>query len=83
LVTARGVPAHARVIHTLRHWDIRVDEAIFAAGCPKGPLLAAFGADIFFDDTRKNIDSAASCNVPSGHVPYGSGQGIVGEECAA
>ncbi len=77
LVTARGLPAHARVLHTLRHWDIRLDEGIFAAGCPKGPLLEAFGADIFFDDTQKNIDSAQSCNVPSGHVPYGTGHGIV------
>ncbi len=80
LVTARGMPAHARVLHTLRSWDIRIDEGIFAAGCPKGPLLDAFGADIFFDDTQKNIDSAVSCNVASGHVPFGSGHGIVGQE---
>lgn len=83
LVTARGLPAHARVLHTLRSWGIRLDEGIFAAGCPKGPLLEAFGADIFFDDTQKNIDSALSCNVPSGHVPYGSGHGIVAPEPAA
>lgn len=77
LVTARGMPAHARVIHTLRSWNIRVDEGIFAAGCPKGPLLDAFSADIFFDDTLRNIDSARSFNVMSGHVPYGDGHGIV------
>jgi 5'-nucleotidase len=77
LVTARGMPAHARVLHTLRSWDIRIDEGIFAAGCPKGPLLEAFSADIFFDDTHRNIDSARSCNVVSGHVPFGSGHGIV------
>lgn len=82
LVTARGMPAHARVIHTLRHWGIRIDKCIFAGGLPKGPLLEAFGADIFFDDTRKNIDSAVSCNVSSGHVPYGSGHGIVAPEAA-
>lgn len=78
LVTARGMPAHGRVIHTLRAWDIRMDEAIFAAGLPKGQLLDAFGADIFFDDTEKNIASARSCNVLSGHVLYGAG-GIVAE----
>lgn len=77
LVTARGMPSHARVIHTLRSWAIKVDEAIFAAGQPKGKLLEAFGADIFFDDTEKNIDSARSHDVVSGHVPYGNGQGIV------
>lgn len=80
LVTARGLPAHARVLHTLRSWGIRIDEGIFAAGCPKGPLLQAFGADIFFDDTKTNIDSAESCNIPGGHVPFGHGHGIVAEQ---
>ena len=82
LVTARGMPSHARVLNTLRHWGIHLDEAIFCGGLPKGPLLEAFGADIFFDDTQKNIDSAVSCNVPSGHVPYGHG-GIVAQELKA
>ncbi len=82
LVTARGAPSHGRVIHTLRHWGIRVDKALFCGGLPKGPLLKAFGADMFFDDTMKNIDSAVSCDIPSGHVPYGTGQGIVMAEPA-
>jgi len=76
LVTARGMPAHARVIHTLRTWGIRIDEAIFAAGAPKGQLLKAFGADIFFDDTEKNVSSGREHNILSGHVPFGAG-GIV------
>lgn len=79
LVTARGMPAHARPVHTLRHWGVHVDEALFAAGAPKGALLEAFGADIFFDDTAKNITSAVEFNVPSGHVPFGAG-GIVAPE---
>ncbi len=77
LVTARGLPAHSRVINTLRSWGMEVDEGIFAGGLPKGPLLEAYGADIFFDDTMKNIDSATSHDVVSGHVPFGNGQGIV------
>lgn len=76
LVTARGMPAHSRVIKTLRSWGIEVDEAIFAAGAPKGRLLEAFKADIFFDDTPKNIASAQEYHVLGGHVPYGEG-GIV------
>jgi 5'-nucleotidase len=80
LVTARGMPAHERVIRTLRHWGIVLDEAFFAAGLSKGPLLEAFGADMFFDDTEKNIVSARSCNIISGHVPFGSGHGIVRDE---
>lgn len=73
LVTARGLPSHGRVIHTLRHWGIQVHEAIFAGGLPKGPLLRAFGADMFFDDTQKNVDSARDCEVAAAHVPFGQG----------
>lgn len=77
MVTARGMPSHGRPLQTLRHWGVQVDEAIFAGGGPKGPLLKAFRADIFFDDTSKNIESAREHDILSGHVPYGSGHGIV------
>lgn len=70
LVTARSVPAHERVIRTLREWGVRLDEALFLGGREKGPFLAAFGADIFFDDTQHNIDSAR-LHVAAGHVPHG------------
>jgi 5'-nucleotidase len=70
LVTARSAPAHKRVILTLREWGIRVDEALFLGGKPKGPFLAAFGADIFFDDQRVHCDSARDL-VATGHVPHG------------
>src|SRR5699024_9702615 len=39
LVTARGAPAHERVIRTLRAWDIRIDEALFLGGLDKGDFL--------------------------------------------
>jgi len=70
LVTARGAPAHERVIRTLRHWGIRIDESLFLSGMDKGPFLQAFGADIFFDDQRKHCESAR-LHVPTGHVPHG------------
>ncbi|KIQ95920.1 5'-nucleotidase [Lysobacter sp. A03] len=70
LVTARSVPAHERVIRTLRDWDIRLDEALFLGGRAKGPFLEAFGADIFFDDSEHNIESARGL-VTAGHVPHG------------
>ena len=70
LVTARSAPAHKRVILTLRKWGIRVDEALFLGGKPKGPFLAAFGADIFFDDQQVHCDSARE-HVATGHVPSG------------
>jgi 5'-nucleotidase len=70
LVTARSAPAHERVIRTLREWGIRLDEALFLGGRSKGPFLHAFGADIFFDDSPHNIDSARE-HVAAGHVPHG------------
>lgn len=70
LVTARSAPAHERVIRTLREWGVRLDEALFLGGRAKGPFLDVFGADIFFDDSLHNIDSARQ-HVTTGHVPHG------------
>ena len=70
IVTARAAPAHERVIRTLRAWDIRIDEAVFLGGLPKGEFLRTFGADIFFDDQEGHCDSARQ-HVPTGHVPNG------------
>ena len=70
LVTARSAPAHERVIRTLRAWNIRIDEALFLGGLDKGEFLRAFGADIFFDDQTRHVESAA-LHVSAGHVPHG------------
>ena len=70
LVTARSAPAHERVIHTLREWDIRIDESLFLGGLPKVDFLTAFQADIFFDDQKFHCETASK-QVISGHVPYG------------
>ena len=70
LITARSAPAHERVIRTLRAWGIRIDEAVFLGGLPKGEFLRTFGADIFFDDQQGHCDSARQ-HVPTGHVPHG------------
>ena len=70
IVTARAAPAHERVIRTLRAWNIRIDEAVFLGGLPKGEFLRTFGADIFFDDQQGHCDSARE-HVPTGHVPHG------------
>jgi 5'-nucleotidase len=70
LVTARSAPAHKRVILTLRGWGVRLDEALFLGGRDKGPFLQTFGADIFFDDSHANVESARQ-HVATGHVPHG------------
>lgn len=74
LVTARSAPAHKRVILTLRRWGVRIDEALFLGGRDKGPFLDAFGADIFFDDSPVNVESARK-HVATGHVPHGVSNG--------
>jgi 5'-nucleotidase len=68
LITARSAPAHERVIHTLRAWNIRIDEALFLGGKSKVEFLQAFQADFFFDDQRVNCEAARNF-VPTGHVP--------------
>lgn len=70
LVTARGAPAHERVIRTLRAWDIRLDESLFLGGMDKTAFLTAFGADVFFDDQTGHCERA-SPHVAAGHVPHG------------
>ena len=69
LVTSRSAPAHERVIRTLRAWQVRVDEAFFLGGLEKKAVLAAFGAQIFFDDQSVHTLSAAQA-VPAARVPY-------------
>lgn len=70
LVSARGAPAHKRVIKTLRAWGVRLDESLFLGGLDKAAFLSAYGADVFFDDQRGNCEDARS-HVTTGHVPHG------------
>ena len=70
LVTARSAPAHERAIRTLMNWNIKVDEAMFLGGLPKGEFLREFEPDFFFDDQTRHVDAAAR-HVPSGHVASG------------
>lgn len=72
IVTARSSPAHARVIHTLREWDVNVNEAFFLGGLPKDKVLSAFGAHMFFDDQESHVQAASNV-VPAGKVPYEGG----------
>ncbi len=69
LVTARGRPAHERVIRTLLAWDVVIDEAFFLGGIPKTEFLAAFRPHIFFDDQPVHCDRAAPA-VATGRVPF-------------
>ncbi|XP_051264056.1 cytosolic 5'-nucleotidase 1B-like isoform X6 [Dicentrarchus labrax] len=75
LVTARSAASSgARVLKTLRSWGLEIDEALFLAGAPKGPLLQKIKPHIFFDDQMFHIDGAKELGTISAHVPYGIGQ---------
>ncbi|XP_008576266.1 PREDICTED: cytosolic 5'-nucleotidase 1B-like [Galeopterus variegatus] len=59
LVTARSAAsAGARVLKTLRRWGLEIDEALFLAGAPKGPILMKIRPHIFFDDHMFHIEGA-------------------------
>jgi 5'-nucleotidase len=72
IVTARNAPAELRVIKTLRHWGVYVNEIFFLGGLEKAKVLKAFRAHIFFDDQDLHLEPAATL-VPSCKVPYKSG----------
>ena len=71
IVTARNAPAEMRVIKTLRHWGVYVDEVFFLGGVEKSKVLKAFKPHIFFDDQDLHLETA-SHYVPAGKVPYKS-----------
>ena len=71
IVTARNSPSEMRVIKTLRHWGVYVDEAFFLGGIEKSNILKAFKAHIFFDDQDVHL-AKSSLVVPSGKVLYPS-----------
>jgi hypothetical protein len=74
LVTARSAPAHERAIRTLMNWNIRVDEAMFLGGLPKGEFLREFEPDFFFDDQTGHVDAGRrAASVPAGARAPSSG----------
>ncbi|XP_077409519.1 cytosolic 5'-nucleotidase 1A-like isoform X2 [Vanacampus margaritifer] len=75
LVTARSAASSgSRVLKTLRSWGLEIDEALFLAGAPKGPLLQKIKPHIYFDDQMFHIEGAKELGTISAHVPYGIGQ---------
>ncbi len=70
LITARSMPAHLRAIKTLQSWGVKINSGMFLGGRNKTPFLKCFNADIFFDDSKNNIDLAKD-SVLSAHVLFG------------
>lgn len=71
IVTSRNTPAEMRVIKTLRHWGVYVDQIFFLGGLAKDPVLKALKPHIFFDDQESHLVPAHEF-IPSARVPYPS-----------
>lgn len=69
IITARNAPAHERVITTLKHHGISVDEAFFMGGVDKSKILEVMKPHIFFDDQKTHLKNLK--NVPAVHIPFG------------
>uniref|UniRef100_A0A8D3A3X8 Cytosolic 5'-nucleotidase 1A-like n=1 Tax=Scophthalmus maximus TaxID=52904 RepID=A0A8D3A3X8_SCOMX len=78
LVTARSAASSGtRALKTLRSWGLEIDEALFLAGAPKGPMLEKIRPHIFFDDQMFHVEGAAEMGTVACHVPYGIAQRAV------
>ncbi|CAM4632654.1 unnamed protein product [Leuciscus chuanchicus] len=75
LVTARSAASSGiRALKTLRAWGLEIDEALFLAGAPKGPMLEKIRPHIYFDDQMFHVEGAAEMGAIAAHVPYGVAQ---------
>ncbi|XP_063041193.1 5'-nucleotidase, cytosolic IAa isoform X1 [Engraulis encrasicolus] len=75
LVTARSAASSGiRALKTLRAWGLEMDEALFLAGAPKGPMLEKIRPHIYFDDQMFHVEGAAEMGTIAAHVPYGIAQ---------
>ena len=72
IVTARSAPADARIVATLRSWNIIVDQTFLLGGMDKGRVLSILKPHIFFDDQRHPHLDSSSAYTPSVHVPFGA-----------
>lgn len=70
IVTARSAPAHKRVIHTMRSWNVHPNQAFFLGGIDKSVVLGQYKPHMFFDDQRVHLDRSRQV-VPAVHVPFG------------
>ena len=67
ICTARDFATAQRALNTIKSWGVRIGQAFFLNGSDKPVVLEAYQADIFFDDSTKNIKDASKV-VPSVQV---------------
>ncbi|MEX0427888.1 5'-nucleotidase [Nocardioides sp. DS6] len=79
LVTARNAPAHERAIHSMREWDVNVNDAFFLGGIEKAKVLEVLRPHIFFDDQTSHLDTAVE-SIAGVHIPYGVAYEVAAKE---
>ncbi|MEX2623609.1 MAG: 5'-nucleotidase [Acidimicrobiia bacterium] len=82
LVTSRAAPAHRRVVNTLRHWGIRLNETFFLGGIDKSGVLAALKPHIFFDDQLTHLENAQAATPSALVVPLSAQPALPFDESA-
>ncbi len=70
IVTARNAPAHERLINTMKHLGLEVDELFLTGGIEKKNILDVLKPQIFFDDQIGHL-TPASESTPCVHIPFG------------
>ena len=70
IVTARNAPAHERMMTTLKHHGIEVDELFLTGGIEKKNILDVLRPQIFFDDQLGHLEPASG-STPCVHIPFG------------
>jgi len=55
------------ILHTVLHWNVKVNSAFFMGGDSKNDVLTAFKAYIYFDDQDLRLVSSSA---PAARVPY-------------
>lgn len=70
IVTARNAPAHERMMTTLAHHGIEVDELFLTGGIEKKNILDVLRPQIFFDDQLGHLEPASG-STPCVHIPFG------------
>lgn len=70
IVTARNAPAHDRMMNTLEHHGMEVDELFLTGGIEKKNILDILRPQIFFDDQLGHLEPASG-STPCVHIPFG------------
>lgn len=70
IVTARNAPAHERLVNTMKHLGLEVDELFLTGGIEKKNFLDVIKPQLFFDDQLGHLEPAAA-STPCVHIPFG------------